>query len=225
MPQPAAAGKERLDGPGPPAPDGAMTPDALESLIRTRAVPGARLMVAIAGPPGAGKSTLADRLAAGLGPLAAVVPMDGYHFDNALLDARGLRGRKGAPMTFDVAGLARDLARVREREPEVLVPVFDRAADLSRAAARAVPGDVPVVLVEGNYLLLDLPPWDRLAGLFDLTVMLDVPEADLERRLVQRWLDHGLAPQAAQARAMGNDLPNARTVRDRSRKADVVLAG
>jgi pantothenate kinase len=202
-----------------------MTPETLESLIRSRATAVPRLMVAIAGPPGAGKSTLADRLAAGLGPQAVVVPMDGYHMDNALLDARGLRPRKGAPMTFDAAGLARDLMRIRACEAEVLVPVFDRAADLARAAARAVPGDVPVVLVEGNYLLLDQAPWDRLAGLFDLTVMLDVAEADLERRLVQRWLDHGLDPQAARTRAMGNDLPNARTVRQGSRAADVVVAG
>lgn len=225
MPQPEGAGKERLDAALPPAPDGAMTPDTLESLIRARAVPGTRLMVALAGPPGAGKSTLADRLAAGLGPMAAVVPMDGYHLDNALLDARGLRARKGAPMTFDVAGLARDLMRLKACEAEVLVPVFDRGADLARAAARAVPGDVPVVLVEGNYLLLRQAPWDRLAGLFDLTVMLDVPEAELERRLVQRWLDHGLDAAAARARAMGNDLPNARTVRQDSHPADVVLAG
>lgn len=225
MPQRAKAGKERLDAAPRGRADGGMTPDALESLIRNRIRPGTRLMVALAGPPGAGKSTLAGRLAGRLGPLAAVVPMDGYHLDNALLDARGLRARKGAPMTFDVAGLARDLMRLKACEPEVLVPVFDRAADLARAAARAVPGDVPVLLVEGNYLLLDRSPWDRLAGLFDLTVMLDVPGAELERRLVQRWLDHGLDPAAARARAHGNDLPNARTVREHSRLADVVLAG
>lgn len=202
-----------------------MTLDDLETLVRERAAAVPRLMVAIAGAPGAGKSTLAEALAARLGPMAAVVPMDGYHMDNAVLALRGLGARKGAPETFDVAGLARDLARLRAAdEAEVLVPVFDRAADLARAAARAVAQSVPVVLVEGNYLLLQETPWAALAGLFDLTVFLDVPEPELERRLVQRWLDHGLLPDAARARALGNDIPNARRVVRGSRAADAVVA-
>jgi pantothenate kinase len=202
-----------------------MTLDDLETLVRARSAAVPRLMVAIAGAPGAGKSTLAEALAARLGPMAAVVPMDGYHMDNAVLTARGLLARKGAPETFDVAGLARDLARLRAAdEAEVLVPVFDRGADLARAAARAVAQSVPVVLVEGNYLLLQEAPWAGLARLFDLAVFLDVPEPELERRLVQRWLDHGLSPAAARARALGNDIPNARRVVRGSRPADVVVA-
>jgi pantothenate kinase len=195
----------------------------LESLILARAARAPRLIVAIAGPPGAGKSTLAEALGARLADKAAILPMDGYHLDNAVLDARGLRARKGAPETFDTAGFARDLARLRAGEPEVLVPVFDRAADLSRAAARAIAGDTPVILCEGNYLLLDAGPWAGLAALFDLTVMLRVPQAELERRLVQRWLDHGHDAVAALARAQGNDLPNARLVVQGSRPADVVV--
>ncbi|MRH22425.1 nucleoside triphosphate hydrolase [Rhodovulum strictum] len=188
---------------------------------------GGRRIVALAGPPGAGKSTLAEAAAARLNAdrpgCAVVVPMDGYHLDNAILDALGWRAVKGAPQTFDAAGLIRDLARIRAGGETVFVPVFDRAADLSRAAARAVPQEAGVILVEGNWLLLDEDPWRALAPAFDLSVMLSVPEAALERRLIARWLAHGLDPDAALGRARGNDLANARRVAVNSRPADLVL--
>ena len=96
---------------------------------------------------------------------------------------------------------------------------FER--DLGELAQR-LPA-VRFVLVEGNYLLMDESPWYGLANLFDHTVYLDVPRAELERRLVQRWLDHGLAPDAARARAAGNDLPNAERVMRQRREPDTVL--
>jgi len=206
-----------------------MTPRIEDLAARLLAETGAqRRVVAIAGPPGAGKSTVAAALERALDAarpgVAAVMPMDGYHLDNAILDARGLRAVKGAPETFDVDGLASDLDRVRAADRPVLVPVFDRALDLARAGARAIGPDTPLVLVEGNYLLLDRAPWSGLADLFDVTVFLDVPEAELERRLVDRWRAHGHDAQAARARALGNDIPNARLVVGASRAADVTLA-
>lgn len=187
----------------------------------------ARLIVAIAGAPGAGKSTLAEALWAALNDrragVAAVMPMDGYHLDNAILDGRGLHARKGSPPTFDVDGLARDLARLRAADRPVILPVFDRDLDLSRAGAREVAPEVPVILIEGNYLLLDQEPWRGLAPLFDLTVFLEVPEAELERRLIDRWLHYGHSPEAARARALGNDIPNARLVAGMSRRADITI--
>ena len=194
---------------------------ALEAALRAR-LPrsGARRFVALAGPPGAGKSTLVDGLAPRLG--AAVLPMDGYHLDNALLGARGDLARKGAPWTFDVGGLMRDLQRLAADDGPVLVPVFDRALDLSRAAARVIGAEARLVLVEGNYLLLDQPPWTALAPFWDVTVLIDAPRAVLEARLCQRWRDHGHDPAQALARARVNDLPNADTVLDHSRPADLV---
>lgn len=190
--------------------------------------PGGRRIVALAGAPGSGKSTLAEAVVSALNASApgsaALVPMDGYHLDNALLDARGLRAVKGAPQTFDVDGLGRDLAAIRAGGRDVLVPVFDRAMDLARAAAREVPADAGLVLVEGNWLLLDAPPWSALAPLFDLTAMLLVPEPVLEARLVARWLAHGHDPAAARVRALANDLPNARLVAAGSRPADLLLS-
>ena len=197
----------------------------LAALILSRATHSRRFIVAITGAPGSGKSTVSERLVAALGPSAAIVPMDGYHMDNAILDARGWRARKGAPYTFDVAGLAQDLARVRADQGDVFVPVFDRALDLSRGSARAIGAEVRIVLVEGNYLLLSVNPWPDLAGQFDLTVRLDVPYSVLETRLSQRWLDLGLDLETARARVQGNDLPNARQAVEQSRDADLVLKG
>ena len=186
------------------------------------AATGRSFMVALAGPPGAGKSTLGEALVAGRG--AALVPMDGFHLDNRLLDAAGLRHRKGAPRTFDAAGCLALLARLRAGE-DVVAPLFDRERDLAIAGALAVPGDAPLIVVEGNYLLLDRPVWRDIAALFDLTVMIDPGEAVLERRLVKRWLDHGHDLETAKARAADNDLVNARTVLRESLPPDLRLTG
>jgi len=194
----------------------------LVASVFRRATGRARFVVAIAGPPGAGKSTLAEALL----PLfpdgsAAIVPMDGFHYDNAVLLQRGLLPRKDAPETFDVGGLAATLMRVRAAEEDVAVPLFDRSADLARAGAAVLSRDVRFVLVEGNYLLSDEAPWNRLAPLFDFTVFLDVPELVLEQRLVKRWLEHGHSRDEAVERAFSNDIPNARRVLARRLPADV----
>lgn len=181
-----------------------------------------RRIIAVAGPPGAGKSTFADALIARLEALApglsVLVPMDGFHFDNAVLGSD--LPRKGAPETFDVAGLNQTLKRIRADAGPVAIPVFDRDLDLARAGARLVLPQHRIVLVEGNYLLLDESPWDGLAAYFDETVFLEVPETELQRRLVARWLHHGLDAEAAERRAAGNDLVNARRVIAGSRRAD-----
>lgn len=204
-------------------------PDDLAARLLQASGSRRRLVAAIAAAPGAGKSTLAAGLRAAIdrrsgGTAAAVVPMDGFHLDNAVLESRGLLARKGAPETFDAAGFVALVARLRQEE-EVVVPLFDRVRDLAVAGAAVVEPRHRIVLVEGNYLLLDEAPWDRLAPLWDVTIWVEVPEDELERRLVQRWLDHGLGPEAARARALGNDIPNARRVRANSRPAMLVVPG
>lgn len=201
-----------------------MRPEALARLIREKAGAAPRFVTAIAGPPGAGKSTLAAAVVADLGQGARVVPMDGFHYDDAVLTARGLRSRKGAPETFDAHGFLHLMGRLRTGE-EVAIPVFDRSMELSRSAADVVLPSDRFLVVEGNYLLLDEEPWRGLAPFFDLTVFLDVPEAELDRRLVDRWNHHGRDPVEARHWIDTNDLPNVRRVTQGSRKADVVIAG
>ena len=166
-----------------------------------------RILVAIAGAPAAGKSTMSETLARLLpAGSAVVVPMDGFHFDDLILEARGQRQRKGAPETFDFAGFKVLLTRIRANEPDIAIPVFDRSIELSRAGAEIISGDVKFVLVEGNYLLLDEEPWSQLAPLFDFTIYVDVPRDELERRLLQRWDDHGKTPEADHSFVSVDDL-------------------
>lgn len=194
----------------------------LADLIRRRADGPGRVMAALAGPPGAGKSTVAAELVGHLGPGAKVVPMDGFHYDDRVLNQRGLQDRKGAPDTFDVAGFRHLIARLRV-EDEVAIPLFDRTLEIARAGADIVTAMDRVLVVEGNYLLLNEAPWSGLAPLFDLTVWLDVPEAELEQRLMARWSEHGKSIEAARAWVTNNDMPNVRRVIKGSRAADVTL--
>lgn len=191
---------------------------------RIRATPSRarRKLIAIAGPPASGKSTLAADLVAALGPKAALVPMDGFHLDNSILDARGLRLRKGAPETFDAAGFVHLIRRL-STEPEVIVPVFDRPRDMAIAGAQPVGPDIDTAIVEGNYLLLNEQPWTGLHPLWDMSVFLDVAEPTLCDRLMRRWLNLGQTAAQAETRARANDLPNALTVIKNSAPADITL--
>ncbi|SDP85901.1 Panthothenate kinase [Phyllobacterium sp. YR620] len=186
-----------------------------------------RLIVAIAGAPGAGKSTASAALCEAINArepgAAIVVPMDGFHLDNAILDAMNLRKRKGSPPTFDCAGFEALLKRLRHIGDDVVIPLFDRKLDLARAGADIVRAGQRILLVEGNYLLLDQAPWDRLAPLFDVTVFLEVDRLELENRLVQRWLGLGHNVGSAQQRALSNDMPNAELVLEESREADFTI--
>ena len=186
---------------------------------------GRRRLVALAGPPASGKSTLAEGLVAYLntqGLNAVLVPMDGFHLDNRILTPRGLLARKGAPETFDASGFVK-MVQALAHEEEIVFPLFDRSLDCAIAGAGVVAAEHDTVVVEGNYLLLDQAPWNALAPLWDGAGFLSVPMEQLRQRLIERWLHHGLPQDAAVARAEGNDLANAKTVQDQSLTEGVTL--
>ncbi|MCR9127145.1 MAG: nucleoside/nucleotide kinase family protein [Rhodobacteraceae bacterium] len=191
-------------------------PDAATLSAQVLATPraGRRRLVALAGPPASGKSTLAQNLADLLdagGCPAQVVPMDGFHLDNRILENRGMLARKGAPETFDMQGFLHLVTRLHD-ETEVFHPVFDRTRDIAVAGAGRIGSDCDTVVIEGNYLLFDAPGWRDLAGHWDLSIRLNLPDEVLRARLIDRWVTHGLSPSQAAERAARNDLPNAARV-------------
>jgi len=203
-----------------------LTADDIAETIMRRAEGARRFLVAIAGPPGAGKSTLAERLAEMLnaaGEHAVVLPMDGFHIDNGILEDRGLLPRKGAPETFDVRGFADIVRAVKAGDEEVLVPVFDRDREIAIASARSIGTKDRIVLVEGNYLLLDEAPWSGLAPRFDFSIFVSPSMEKLERRLTARWQCYKLDASGIDWKLNGNDLPNARLIVENSRPADLTI--
>ena len=200
--------------------------DDVAGEIIARAGNAKRFLVAIAGPPGAGKSTLADNVAKALkarGESAEVLPMDGFHMDNAVLIEKGLLKRKGVPDSFDVRAFLDIVKAVRAADQEVLVPVFDRSREIAIASARIVSAEHRFIVVEGNYLLFSQGKWAELEGMFDYSIMLAPPIEVLEERLWARWRGYDLDEETARAKVYGNDLPNGRLILENRRRADVTI--
>lgn len=197
----------------------------LVTRVEGLAPPGVRRIVGIAGPPGAGKSTLAEAIVRMLGARAALVGLDGFHLSNAELDRLGRRQRKGAPDTFDAPGYLELLRRLRARPAGVVVyaPVYHRELGAALAADVGVPAEVDVVVTEGNYLLLDEPPWGEVRALVDDAWFLALDEQTRVRRLVSRHVRHGRTPAAAAAWVAGTDEPNAALVGPGALRADLVV--
>ena len=187
---------------------------------------GSRRLLGIAGAPGAGKSTLAARLARELGEQAVLVPMDGFHLADAALERLGRLGRKGAPDTFDAGGYVSLLQRLRTARPQdapVWAPMFERDLEQPLAGAIEVGAEVPLVITEGNYLLLEDGPFAQVRAMLDACWFVEVPEELRLERLIARHERFGKSPQAAREWALGPDEANARLVAGTRDRADVVV--
>ncbi|MEV0416434.1 nucleoside/nucleotide kinase family protein [Streptomyces sp. NPDC050448] len=197
----------------------------LEERARALAAAGTRRILGIAGPPGAGKSTLAGRLAGALGPeLAVVVPMDGFHLAQAELERLGRAGRKGAPDTFDAAGYAALLSRLRvPAAAAVYAPAFDRSLEEPVAGSIPVDPAVPLVVTEGNYLLYEAGEWGAVRGLLDEVWFLAPDDTVRVRRLVDRHVRHGKEPARAEEWVARSDEANARLIAAGRARADLVV--
>lgn len=174
---------------------------------------GRRVLIAIAGAPGSGKSTLAERAVQAINNdhhlEAALFPMDGYHYDDAVLEQMGRRPYKGAIDTFDAHGLRHMLKRLKANEDDVVaVPVFDRSIEIARAGGNLIPQSTKIIVCEGNYLLARQTPWDKLKEIFDFTAFVDVDKDRLRQRLQNRWQTYGLDPAEIRRKVEENDLPN-----------------
>ncbi|WP_144406471.1 nucleoside/nucleotide kinase family protein [Arthrobacter sp. SPG23] len=193
--------------------------------LRGRLVSGNRTLLGITGAPGSGKSTFAAALHTLFGPeLAVVVPMDGFHLGNAIIDGTPLRQRKGAIDTFDAGGYLSLLQRLARRdEPVVYAPDFRREIDEPVAASIAVQADVPLVITEGNYLLADHPVWRQVRAQLDEVWFMDTPPGLRLERLVDRHVHFGMDRPAAEQWAAGSDEANARLIEATRPAADRII--
>jgi pantothenate kinase len=194
--------------------------------MRGRGPAGTRLIVGIAGAPGCGKSTVASAVRLALGPNAAIVGQDGFHLAQRILDDQGLADVKGAPETFDADGYLNLLSRLR-KPPDgstIYAPEFRREIEEPIAGAVAVPPSAEVVITEGNYLLLDTPPWAGIRAVATEIWYLDTPEELRIQRLIDRHVRYGRSPEVALARATtGSDARNAALVLASRERADIIL--
>lgn len=186
-----------------------------------------RLMICIAGAPGSGKSYICSYLLKKINyslKQLDVFEMDGFHYDDGILKKKKLINRKGSPETFDVQGLKSFIIRLKANEEnQVVVPIFDRKLELSRASAKIIKKKIPLIITEGNYLLLNKKPWSDLQDYFDLTIMIKSSQKTLSKRLTERWKSFNFSNEIIKQKVFENDLPNARYVYANSVRADIEL--
>ena len=186
---------------------------------------GGRKILGIVGPPGCGKSTLAAALLEFLGDEAVAVPMDGYHLANVELARLGRAGRKGAEDTFDSAGYVSLLRRLKEQQANEIVYAPEFRREIEEPIANAIPvfPETPLVITEGNYLLLDHGHWASISDLLDEIWYVDIDHSVRRERLVKRHMHFGRSQSAAEDWVANTDEPNAVRIEATKHRADVLF--
>lgn len=201
---------------------------AEQIIANTKAKINKRYMVAIAGPPASGKSTLAETLSLKINKnldneMSAVIPMDGFHLDNDSLDKLQLRHRKGAENTFDSKGFVNLIKTLNNTKESISIPLFDRNSDATIPDAKTIYPEQQILLFEGNYLLLNSVPWAQAHEIYDYKIFLKPDIETVKKRLIDRWLENGHDLGGAKQRALSNDIPNAEYVLEHSVAADLLI--
>ena len=173
-----------------------------------------RVLIAIAGPPGSGKSTVGELLTGLMNKnlmKTSLIPMDGFHLDNETLEKINLLERKGAPETFDIGAFLSLIKELRFKN-DIKVPLFDRSADKVIKDAQVISREQDYLVIEGNYLLLDRELWRDLSKYWDYKIFLTIEQTVLKSRLIERWLAENHTYSEAEARVIKNDMVNANLV-------------
>ena len=204
-----------------------LTPaDALAFLVRqAHALPtDRRTVIGITGGPGTGKSTIATELVAALGPVAAYVPMDGFHMLHAKLEALGMVADKGAPHTFEGEAFAAFISSLKTASGPVSGPGYSRPLEDVVQNAFIIAAESRILVAEGNYLLLTDPPWGTVRPQLDLSVFIDVLREKVRARLVKRHAEHGLFSEERNRQHIERvDLANYDLVQRSRPRADIVI--
>ena len=188
-----------------------------------------RYFLGITGCPAAGKSMLAKNLTDEINSrtgddLAAVVPMDGFHLPNSILKQRAFLNIKGAPETFDVDSFVKLINRLHGfPDRSIMCPAYDRKIHDPVENSITIKPCNRLIIVEGNYLLLNVPPWNTIRTKMNEVWYIDTPLKTVKEQLLRRHIAGGTSKKEAERKVESVDLPNAVLIRKTLLFADKIV--